>query len=128
MHLEVIRVRSNEAGKVLKSLVIHFVGSKVQWTEHPNGVSMGDSNPWDASEFVTSRINHLAAFTTNEASESLDRLISYDSLSSYRPYLLHAIEMQRIKRVDANYKQLTWREVQEALMGGAPANIADLQP
>lgn len=42
--------------------------------------------------------------------------------------LVHAkLEMQRIKRVDANYKQLTWREVQEALKGGAPANIADLQ-
>ena len=32
-----------------------------------------------------------------------------------------------LKRVDANYKQLTWREVQEALKDGAPANIADLQ-
>lgn len=116
MHLEVIRVRSNEAGKVLKSLQFILLVQKY------SGLNTQMAYLWETrihgmQANLTSRINHLAAFTTNEASESLDRLISYDSLSSYRPYLLHAIEMQRIKRVDANYKQLTWREVQGDIEG-----------
>lgn len=111
----------------VEEFIIQFVGSRIRWTEHPEGGWSGDTNPWDATEFVVARINKLAASPTKEATSALERLIAHDSLVSYRQCLLHALATQQVQRADAKFKRPTWFDVEETLRGGAPTNIADLQ-
>ncbi|QYM92106.1 hypothetical protein [Dickeya zeae] len=118
---------ARQGAEGLEEFVIQFVGSKVRWTAYPESSWSGDTNPWDATEFVVARVNKLAAIPTNEATDALERLIADDSLISYRQCLLHALATQRVQRADVNFKRPTWFEVQEVLKGGDPANIADLQ-
>ncbi|MEX1200282.1 MAG: hypothetical protein WEB02_05790 [Methylophaga sp.] len=118
---------SRPVTEFIEEFVIQFVGSRISWTEHPDDGWSGDTNPWDATNFVVERINKLAGLPTKDATDALGRLTIDNLIGSYRQCLLHASAKQRIQRADANFKRLLWFEVQETLKGGAPANVDDLQ-
>lgn len=86
----------------------------------------GDSNPWDAAQWVRNLISTLSASPSRMATEALERLIADSALASYRPHLLHALANQRQRRRDTEYDRPDWRETIAALENGRPATAADL--
>lgn len=108
------------------AFLIEFVGKEFKRTPHPSS-SMGDTNAWDATEFVRSLIALLSAEVSGAAGQALERLVNNPSLASYNADLRHALASQKVLQIDAAYDQPGWRDVVEALSNGAPANIADLQ-
>lgn len=111
----------------LETLAIRFIGSRHSLTHYPDDDWSGDCNPWDASDFVIARINRLAATPTQAATDALRTLTEDDALKSYRKHLQHALATQRVRHADTHFRRPSWREVQQSLSGGMPANIADLK-
>jgi hypothetical protein len=86
----------------------------------------GDTNPWDASEFVRYLVNTLSSVPTEAATAALARLESDASLTSYRPHILHSLANQQARRREAEYDRPDWPRTLRALNNGPPANVPDL--
>jgi len=106
--------------------VIRLVGKRFPDAEHPNGVSGGAQNPWDAAEFVKNRINQLSTQIDDESIRALNDLIHEPQLSSYRDYLKHAVANQAALRRKQLFVQPNWQQAIGALSNGKPAHVADL--
>lgn len=124
------RRRSKTDGRSLSLEQLEYVArltaSHFARTQHPPTGWSGDTNPWDATEFVQKTINLISADTSAHASDTLTRLALDSATESYRDYVKHALAQQRIRRIDAQFQQPSWKEAVVALMNGIPAGIADL--
>jgi predicted NACHT family NTPase len=95
-------------------------------TRHPSSGWGGDTNAWDASEWIRTLVNMVSAAPSKAATEALERLSTHSALASYRPSILHALANQRQRRRDAEYDRPDWRQTIAALENGRPATAADL--
>lgn len=93
---------------------------------HPTS-SWGDEHPWSATEFIRSCINAIGANPTEEASTSLERLISATDTRAYSDQLKHVRAQQLRLRRDAEFRVPTFNEVKQTLSNGLPGNIDDLK-
>jgi predicted NACHT family NTPase len=91
----------------------------------PRGWS-GNTNAWDAADWVRSLITMVSASSSRAATDALERLRDDNQLASYRPHILHALANQRQRRRDAEYDRPDWAKTIAALTNGAPATVADL--
>jgi predicted NACHT family NTPase len=103
-----------------------LTGSLYPEAPFPSGVSSGDQNPWDASEFMRYLVNAISALTSEVATDALVRLENDDRLASYRPHIRHAQANQRTRRREAEYDRPDWRETLRVLNNGRPVNVSDL--
>jgi hypothetical protein len=106
--------------------IARLTASHFAKTPHPRTGWSGDTNPWDATEFVQKTINFISADTSAHASEALTRLAGDSTMESYRDDVKHAVAQNRIRRIDAQFQQPGWKETVVALLNGTPASIADL--
>ncbi len=120
-----------ETGKSLQLSIsqleccIFITGRAFENVSMPSATT-GVQNPWDASEWVWENTNKLAADPTSEATETLQRLLDEESLSTYHDHLRHSLANQVVVRREAEYRQPSWAETVESLKGGKPADITDL--
>jgi glutamyl-tRNA synthetase len=91
----------------------------------PDGWS-GNTNPWDASDYVRSLANVISANPSTIATLTLERLAGDPTLASYRQELLHSLAAQEQRRRDAEYDRPDWPKTVNALGNGPPATVADL--
>jgi hypothetical protein len=103
-----------------------LVGGLFPNTPHPSDTWEGDTNAWDAADWVHVLIDAIAASPTEAATEALERLRADTALSSYQVNILHALANQRQRRRDAEYDRPDWSETIAALDNGPPATVADL--
>lgn len=94
--------------------------------DRPTSVTSGDSNAWDASDFIRGCINRLAADTSFEASDAL-AVLRDASLDSYSDYIRHAAAQQRRTRDEANFRPVTAEALIAMSTSAAPTSIDDLQ-
>jgi hypothetical protein len=94
---------------------------------HPTGGWSGDTNPWDATEFLLALLSQLSADPSDDAGRALMQLAQSPKLLTYRDDIKHAGAQQAILAIDRQFHSPTWKETLEALGNGSPANIADLQ-
>jgi hypothetical protein len=87
----------------------------------------GDTNPWNASEFIRSCINAIGADESEKASTILDRLVDHPNAVAYVDQLKHVRTQQRRKRRDNEFKIPSFSGVKRMLAGGLPASIDDLK-
>lgn len=93
---------------------------------HPSS-SWGDTNTWNATEFLRQCINALGAFPTEDASASLDRLLTSPNTLPYQDQIKHVRAQQLRLRRDTEYRVPTFYKVKEVLANNLPASIEDLQ-
>jgi hypothetical protein len=93
---------------------------------HPSGVTSGDTNPWDASDYLCSLISRLADDTSDEALAALGGLRDTPQ-DGYTDHLRAVAAEQRQKRVEQAYTPPTLKQISSILDAGPPANGADLQ-
>jgi predicted NACHT family NTPase len=122
--------RRSEPSQPLSVPTVEFLaalaGSIYPETPHPSGGWGGDTNPWDAAEWVRTLINGISASPTRAATEALERLTANRTLASYRPFILHALANQRQRRRDVEYDRPDWKATIATLENGRPATAADL--
>lgn len=110
----------------IAEFLVVLSGSVYPDTPHPTGGWGGDTNPWDASEWIRTLVNTISAAASKTATEALERLSTHSALASYRASILHALANQRQRRRDAEYDRSDWRQTIAALENGRPATAADL--
>lgn len=95
-------------------------------TEHPQGSSSGNTNPWDASDFIERAIHSIAGEASAEATDTLQRLLT-STVPTYRDTIRHALANQRKLRRDREYRPATIAQVYSVASNGLPETIDDMR-
>jgi hypothetical protein len=93
---------------------------------HPSS-SWGTNHPWDATEFINSCIDAIGANPSEEATISLERIISCPAAEAYSDRINHTRALQRRLRRDTEFRIPTFDEVKQTLSNGLPGSIDDLK-
>lgn len=91
----------------------------------PVGETSGDTNPWDAADFIRWVITALAGETSDEAMEYLAEL-RVAPVDSYSDLIRHAAARQRRVRNEANFEPVTSSRIEAVTSNKPPASIDDL--
>ena len=94
--------------------------------ERPNGVRNGDTNDWDACDYVGVLINRLGGQITEEAIDALTALTDAPE-DGYTRHLRVTVALQKRKRVEANWKAPDLNAVIAAITDSAPTTPSQLQ-
>lgn len=90
------------------------------------GSGSGDTNPYDATNFLRALINRIANDTSVEASEAMQALVAEPG-DSYSELIRHMAAEQRQKRAEENFAPLPPKNLGELLTEGPPTNADDLK-
>jgi len=90
------------------------------------GSSTGDTNSWDASEFLEGMIHRLANETSDEAMMLLAALIDATN-DGYTEQLRAASATQRRARMEASYQLPTLNQLSDALNNEPPNTAVEVQ-
>jgi hypothetical protein len=95
-------------------------------TERPSGSSSGDTNPWDASDFLRGLVRRIAGDTSDPAVSILAALRD-EVADDYRPFLKNACAQQLKARREAGFKPSNLDALSFVLRNQSPTSVADLQ-
>jgi hypothetical protein len=93
---------------------------------HPTGVTHGDTNPWDASEFIGLVIGWLGKDPSDDAAEALSRLVRAKK-DSYTEYIQSVVAENLARRADAAYAPPTIESIASIVKDELPSTVPDLQ-
>lgn len=93
---------------------------------HPQGGWSGDSNPWDASDYLKKTIGHLATIPSKKASDCLKELSGVADMNGYADYIKHIRAEHSRLLIDSEYRQPTWNEAGAGLLALVPHDAATL--
>lgn len=106
--------------------VIRYLRSFWPFVGHPTGVTSGDTNPWDASEYLASMIQRLGNDSSTEAVAALKRLSSAPADGYTEIVLAVSAEQARI-RVESSYSPPTLETIDAITRDVLPLSPSDLQ-
>lgn len=92
----------------------------------PQGTVLGNTNGYDATDFLRSLISRIADDTSIEATEAITRLVA-GPRDSYAELIRHMATEQRQKRAEEDFSALSPADLTSLLADGPPANIEDLK-
>lgn len=95
-------------------------------TSRPLGSSLGDTNSWDATEFLHAMIGRVANDTSDDAVAALAGLRD-EVVDGYLPFLKNACAQQLRARRDAGFVPLTLLQIGNVLRDQGPTSAADFQ-
>jgi hypothetical protein len=90
------------------------------------GSGSGNTNPYDATDFLRALLNRIADDTGVEAGDAMQALIAAPA-DSYSELIRHMAAEQRQKRAEEDFCAVTPAQLGELLADGPPANIEDLK-
>ncbi|WP_195908358.1 NACHT domain-containing NTPase [Novosphingobium sp. Gsoil 351] len=90
------------------------------------GTGSGNTNDYDATDFLRSLINRIAGDTSVEAAEAMARLVAGPN-DSYAELIRHMAAEQRQKRAEEDFSTLAPGDLAALLDDGPPGNIEDLK-
>ncbi|TWA68742.1 hypothetical protein FBZ85_1305 [Azospirillum brasilense] len=90
------------------------------------GSGSGDTNPYDATNFLLALIGRLVNDTGGEATEAL-RALATEPADSYSQLILHMAAELRQKRAEEAFEPLPPVRLKELLTEGPPSNADDLK-
>lgn len=92
----------------------------------PTGTTVGETNPWDASQFIRNVISSIAGNPTSEATDALQKLV-HGPATSYRHIARRALAQQRQVRLDFEYVPPTVAHVLSVMAQGLPESVDDMR-
>jgi hypothetical protein len=113
------------ASAVQLAWIIHQFRGHWPDVSRPSSVTNGDTNPWDASRFLHSMINQLAADTSAGAAAAFVELIAAPT-DDYTPALRYAADQQRRARREINFPGVTLDRLRAVITDQPPASTSDL--
>lgn len=99
-----------------------------QWPEvnRPVGITTGDTNPWDASQYIRTLITRLGNDISTKAVTALTAL--KDAPADDYTWALRMVSAeQRQKQADESYTSPTLDQIKRILDDGPPNSVADLR-
>jgi hypothetical protein len=87
----------------LAEFLVVLSGSVYPDTPHPVGGWGGDTNAWDASEWIRTLVNMISAAPSKAATEALERLSAHGALSSVRQVVRPKIKRRGTDRANDAY-------------------------
>jgi hypothetical protein len=105
--------------------IVHRFRSLWPNVDHPSGVTSGNKNAWDASDFLSHLIYEIAADTSDRAIAQLGTLRSVSD--GYDDIIRTAIAEQAAKRADTDHLTIDVAQLAAVIEGGAPGSTKDLQ-
>ncbi len=109
-----------------RAFIVDAFGSSWPQTGRPEGSSSGDTNPWDASDFIERAIHSIGGEVSVEATDTLERLLTSTAVT-YGDTLRHALANQRKLRRDHEYTPATINQVQSVASNALPETIDDMR-
>lgn len=94
--------------------------------DRPSGVTTGDTNIWDASNYLASLIGRIGDQTSDEAAVILEALRDAPA-DGYTAYLRRVFTEQAAKRAEQAYTPPTLDQIKRIVSGSPPTTQADLQ-
>lgn len=91
-----------------------------------NGSGSGNTNPYDATDFLRTMINRIANDTSLEATEAMQVLMA-EPPDSYSDLIRHMAAEQRQKRAEEEFAPLFPKDLEKLLIEGPPTNADDLK-
>lgn len=110
------------AGSELVACLIELLG-RSYGPQEPHGLVTVDVS---TSDLVSGLISQLGSMADTESVARLASLVDDPLLECWREHLRWAKEQQRVLHRDTSYGHPDIKDVQRALNGGVPANVADL--
>ncbi len=112
----------------IKQLFWMITTFREQWPEvnRPSGVTTGDTNLWDAAEYIRTLITRLGSDVSTEAMATLAALRDAPE-DSYTWTLRMVYSEQRQKQANEGYNPPTLDQLKMVLEGGPPGSVADLR-
>ncbi len=109
----------------LKWLVSNF---RYHWPKYEikPGLSMGSTNPEDATVLIIEAINRISKEPSNEARSALTELREMDR-DGYTNYVLSAIAANNRKRITEYFVPPSLSDLKKVLSNGSPISAADVQ-
>ncbi|KAA5842012.1 ATP-binding protein [Pseudomonas chlororaphis] len=100
---------------------------RVGWSKlHLHGNGSGNTNPYNATDFLLAMIRRISDDTSVEAVEALHALIASQS-DTYTEQIRHLAAEQRQKLAEENFTPIKPRDLGALLTEGPPSNIDDLK-
>jgi hypothetical protein len=93
--------------------------------DRPSGVSTGNTNAWDAANFLQQLINRLESDCSDEAAILLEKLKAGPE-DGYTPALRYAFEQQRSARREINFPGVTLDRLKDVVEARPPKTTDDL--
>ena len=93
---------------------------------HPSGVMTGDTNPWDASEYLLSLVARLGNDVSDDAIAAMERLRDATVDGYTGAFKVYAAE-QHQARAEQHYVPPTLGQLRNVIEAGPPTSGADLQ-
>ncbi len=115
-------IRFEGASAELVASLIELLG-RTYGPQRPEGFVTVDVS---TSDLVSGLISRLGSMADTQSIARLASLVDNPLLTRWRERLRWAQEQQRVLRRDTSYSHPDIADVQRALNGGAPANVADL--
>lgn len=112
----------DSAGSELVACLIELLG-RSYGPQHPDGLVTVDIS---TSDLVSGLISRLGSMADTKSIAQLASLVDNPLLARWRERLQWAQEQQRVLHRDTSYSHADIEDVQRALNGGPPANVADL--
>jgi hypothetical protein len=109
------------------SFVVSAFASSWPYVPRPGGATIGDSNPWDATQIIERTIYALAASPSPEATTALQNLIRSGVDDSYVDTLRHALGLQRKARRDHEYVAPSVDQLVAVMDQRLPESIDDMR-
>ncbi|SDG37920.1 NACHT domain-containing protein [Sulfitobacter delicatus] len=97
-----------------------------KYVSHPVGSTMGNTNAWDATEYLTSLINRLGGQTTSDAVRELSSLHD-EAKDGYTAHIKRTRAEQAQKVVEESFTPPSITELKAILVDGPPRSMAQLQ-
>ena len=95
------------------------------YRRHPTGSTSGDTNPWDATEFIESIIDRVASDTSDAALALLQSLADAPQ-DSYTARLLYACDQQRRTRREISFPGVSLARLVDVLQARPPRTTDDI--
>jgi hypothetical protein len=93
--------------------------------ERPNSVTMGDTNPWDATDTIDRMISAIGTETSDRSRQILQELTETDD--GYRDRALSVLAEHRKKRAETSRATITLPGLTQILTGSSPETMPDLR-
>jgi hypothetical protein len=120
------RARAGRLDAVQLHFLIKTFRGSFPLENRPDAVTTGDTNPWDASEFIGSLINQLGDDISDEAIAALAEL--RDSQTDGYFYALRVVAAeQKRKRVEADWRAPDLATIASAVADEPPTDAAQMQ-
>lgn len=131
------RIRARQAGRRGERTAFRLSIPQLTWiiqtfrtvfpvAARPGGVTSGDSNAWDASEYLVALINRLGDQASPDAAAALKALRDEGS-APYAEAIRSAAAEQKRKQVEADWRPPELAEIAARIADGPPTTASDLQ-